>query len=594
MTELKITVEDFVGDDDEVIDFITRNLSEAFHLRGVHWVPVPSDGTCPSTHPSKLKFPGTETLRCFTPSAASAVRARRESEEAIEEQERPSLKTQTYILSKERFKTLAQANKWMDDNNAPRPKVDEKENTFRYRQFPPEQCQEGSQRTIRITDGVQIVGCRLKAEFREAVTPFKDLPLADRTRAWDSDEAKKRVRSWATTDDKINFDRYSMAFVVVDGPKDNLTSYKLPFADFFDGRLRAVPRGVFAAAGVLQGARGGADLPSGDLPRARNHLGRYYAKMELTPPWETRESLSEQIETLTNERARLREAMENNPTERCKFCAYFQGPSTCKIIEGPVGADLVCDWIFSRGTEAGQYKIADEDWIAFGKGMIGKQPYQHIVRDVAITPAGPLVMIEDTSTPRHRFSLDKEFHVEHTSVDHHWTQAEVDILVMVGKSQFRESFRIDLIYRPDDEPTHEELETRRQGILKKFRDFVKAEFPKGDVQVKLENLIPKSRTREAVILDEPCGNLIHEGIKTWILKEHRIDIPSPALIVTGTRMWGLATIGEPHALGVGKLKSTFERHRISEAVRATAWPNARVLWVYPIEKFEKFEEPKAV
>lgn len=537
--DLTITVEAFTGDENELAELIAQNLSEAFHLRGVHWVPVPSDGTCPSSHPSKLKFPGTETLRCFTPSAASAVRARRESVEEIPEQERPPLKTQTYILSKERFKTLAQANKWMDDNDAPRPKVDEKETSFRYRQFPPDRCEEGSQRTVRITDGVQIVGCRLKAEFREAVTPFKDLPLADRTREWDSDEAKKRVRAWATTDDEIDFDKFAMAFVVVDGPKDNLTSYKLPFADFFDGRLRAVPRGVFAAAAVLQGARGGIDLPSGDLTRARDHLGRYYAKMELTPPWETREALYEQVEKLTNERARLREALEDNPTERCKFCAYFQEPNICKVIEGPVSADQVCDWIFSRETQAELYNISDEDWLAFVKGMIDQQPYQHIVKDGAITPAGPLVMIEDTAEPPHRFSLDKLFHVSHTSLEHHWTQAEVDALVKAGQAA---------------------------GIAQ------------------------ENHTLEAIILDEPSGKLIHEGIKTWILKEHRIDMPSTVLIVTDDLVWGMATIGEPLALGAGKLRRTFDKHRISETARQMAWPNAQVLWAYPIKEFEKFDE----
>lgn len=488
------------------------DVKEAFHIRNTHWVPVPESGSCPASHPTRLQSPEGQS-RCYTNGAADALRRTRESYTEFEEQERPPLKTQTYILSKERFKTQAEADKWMDDNNAPRPKVDEKENTFRYRQFDPDRCEEGSARTLRITDGVQIVGCRLKPEFREEVTSFKDLPLAERTRAWDSGEAVARVRRWASVDDKIDFDRYSMAFVVVDGPKENLTSYKLPFADFFDGRLRAVPRGIFAAAGVLGGARGGIDLPSGDLTRAQNHLGQYYSKMELRPPWAPRESTSdqagmhetgidfgawlknqreklgidmaelarrsgmsssmistlekgevmrpgedclrawakffgvsyeflrdmrnkgletglleedilalnyairEQAEKLTNERARLREADADNPTERCKFCAYFEDPSTCRIIDGPVAADQVCDWIFSRETEAGLYEIADEDWLAFVVGMIKKQPYQHIVRDGAITPEGPVVMIEDTAEPPHRFSLTKKFHVEHTCVD---------------------------------------------------------------------------------------------------------------------------------------------------------------------------------
>jgi len=37
---------------------------------------------------------------------------------------------------------------------------------------------------------------------------------------------------------------------------------------------------------VMQGARGGVELPSGDIERIRNHLAKYYAKMDETAPWE--------------------------------------------------------------------------------------------------------------------------------------------------------------------------------------------------------------------------------------------------------------------------------------------------------------------
>jgi len=136
---------------------------------------------------------------------------------------------------------------------------------------------------------------------------------------------------------------------------------------------------------------------------------------------------------LTNERSKLRGALEDNPGERCAKCQYFTGPDICKIVEGPVGPDALCDWIQSREVEAPKYDVSDEDWLAFGEGMIEEQPYQHIVKDVAITPAGPLVMIEDTAKPPHRFSLTKAFHIDHTSLEHHWTQAEVDELIETGK-----------------------------------------------------------------------------------------------------------------------------------------------------------------
>jgi hypothetical protein len=41
-----------------------------------------------------------------------------------------------------------------------------------------------------------------------------------------------------------------------------------------------------AAGNVLQGARGGVDLPEEDVDRVKSHLAKYYKKMGDTPPWE--------------------------------------------------------------------------------------------------------------------------------------------------------------------------------------------------------------------------------------------------------------------------------------------------------------------
>jgi hypothetical protein len=119
-----------------------------------------------------------------------------------------------------------------------------------------------------------------------SVVSFQDLPLADRKRRWNGDAANKRVRKWAGADEKPNA-RYRKAFVWFDGDaKDNFTAYKLQIADVIDGELKAVPRGVFIAAAVMQGSRGGADLPKKDIPRVKAHLGRYYRKLGEDPPWE--------------------------------------------------------------------------------------------------------------------------------------------------------------------------------------------------------------------------------------------------------------------------------------------------------------------
>jgi len=120
----------------------------------------------------------------------------------------------------------------------------------------------------------------------DVVTAFQDLPLADRDREWDGAAAEKRVRQWADAADEPN-EKYRDAHVWYDSDKkDNFTAYKLLIADVINDRLTAVPRGVMAAAAVMQGSRGGVDIPRNDVDRVKSHLGKYYTKMDDTPPWE--------------------------------------------------------------------------------------------------------------------------------------------------------------------------------------------------------------------------------------------------------------------------------------------------------------------
>ena len=119
-----------------------------------------------------------------------------------------------------------------------------------------------------------------------AVTSFQDLPLADRDRPWDGGAAEKRVRAWAGADDEPN-EKYRDAHVWYDADKKgNFTAYKLLIADVVGGDLQVVPRGVMAAGAVMQGSRGGVDLPAKDVDRVKSHLAKYYEKMGDTAPWE--------------------------------------------------------------------------------------------------------------------------------------------------------------------------------------------------------------------------------------------------------------------------------------------------------------------
>jgi hypothetical protein len=118
------------------------------------------------------------------------------------------------------------------------------------------------------------------------VTHFQDLPLADRDREWDGSAAEARVRKWAEAEDGPNA-KYRDAHVWYDADnKDNFSAYKLLIADVIEGKLTAVPRGIMTAGAVMQGSRGGVDLPADDIDRVKSHLAKYYAKMDDTAPWE--------------------------------------------------------------------------------------------------------------------------------------------------------------------------------------------------------------------------------------------------------------------------------------------------------------------
>lgn len=119
----------------------------------------------------------------------------------------------------------------------------------------------------------------------KSITSFADFPLADSARQWKAAAAEKRVRSWAGAEEAPN-EKYRKAFVFCDTENpDVFDSYKLLIADVIDGKLTVVPRGIFAAAAVLQGARGGINIPATDKTKAKTHLTKYFAKMDLDAPF---------------------------------------------------------------------------------------------------------------------------------------------------------------------------------------------------------------------------------------------------------------------------------------------------------------------
>jgi len=142
---------------------------------------------------------------------------------------------------------------------------------------------EGSLVTFPMNDKADITSIK-------AVVPYQDLQLADRNRPWDSGQAITRLKAQLDSEDEPSVD-YRKGFLWYDSENaDNFTAYKLPIADIYEGRLYAVPRAIFAAAGAMRGARGGVDIQDADRAGVIANIERYYRKMGLESPFQDRKS----------------------------------------------------------------------------------------------------------------------------------------------------------------------------------------------------------------------------------------------------------------------------------------------------------------
>lgn len=136
-------------------------------------------------------------------------------------------------------------------------------------------------------------GCGGALEADEAAVTFPasgkgGLPLAKPGGGWDGAAAEKRVRAWAGAEgDDLDWGKYGQAFFWKAPDASKLGDFKLPFADVIDGKLTAVPGGVFAAAAAIQGSRGGVSIPPGDVAGVKAKIGAYYRAMKRKAPWDS-------------------------------------------------------------------------------------------------------------------------------------------------------------------------------------------------------------------------------------------------------------------------------------------------------------------
>lgn len=150
---------------------------------------------------------------------------------------------------------------------------------------------------VRIARGQYVAASDIpEGELAAAMSGDLELPIHDnRDATWDGPKAASRVLKWATNDaGNVDASRLSQAFLYRDPDADpaTLSAYKLGIADVYDGRLQIVTRAVFAAAGVLEGAMGGVDIPTDEQDQIREAVEELYERIadkfgdDITPPWE--------------------------------------------------------------------------------------------------------------------------------------------------------------------------------------------------------------------------------------------------------------------------------------------------------------------
>lgn len=105
------------------------------------------------------------------------------------------------------------------------------------------------------------------------------LPLGSRDKEWDGTQAEARIREF-TKSTEIPSEDYRKYFMYFDSEKpENFGSYKLLFADVVDGKPMIMPRAIFAIAGILNGARGGVDIPAEDRNKITTAVNSLYKRM---------------------------------------------------------------------------------------------------------------------------------------------------------------------------------------------------------------------------------------------------------------------------------------------------------------------------
>ena len=118
----------------------------------------------------------------------------------------------------------------------------------------------------------------------KTATPYKDYSLADLGIDWDSTKSVEQIKNKTGSNEKPSA-TYKNGFMWFDAENPDLfASYKLPFV-YADGDFEAIPKGIFAITAVLNGSRGGVDIPAKDRAGVERNVNGYYKKMDRDLPF---------------------------------------------------------------------------------------------------------------------------------------------------------------------------------------------------------------------------------------------------------------------------------------------------------------------
>lgn len=105
------------------------------------------------------------------------------------------------------------------------------------------------------------------------------------TASWDKGSAHKNLLEWAGGKESFSAAKFKKVHFRYEGDGTQISDFHFPFCNVSDGKVEAIWHAIEAAAGALDGARGGANT-EGDTAGMKSRIASYYRKAGKTPPWE--------------------------------------------------------------------------------------------------------------------------------------------------------------------------------------------------------------------------------------------------------------------------------------------------------------------